>query len=114
MTAVRGLLIAGVALVVIGTVTLGRSIVAYLSAPLAASSTSGVRVFRMPDGSLGGFEPFALATEPFVIGVGLLLVVAAAFLGAALREPQGAGPQGAASSRTRASTAGSNADAQMR
>ena len=45
-----------------------------------------------------------LGTEPLVIGVGLLLVVSAVFLGAV--QP--------AMSRTRASTAGSNADAQMR
>ena len=104
MRPVRALLGAGVALTLLGGVLLGRAIGAYLSSPLAASSTSGVRVFRMPDGTLGGYEPFVLGTEPLVIGVGLLLVVSAVLL-AALQP---------AMSRTRASTAGWNADAQMR
>jgi len=102
--AVRLLLVAGLALALLGGALLGRAIAAYLSSPLAASSTSGVRVFRMPDGSLGGFEPFVLGTEPLVIGVGLLLVVSAVLLGAL--QP--------AISRTRASTDDSNADAQTR
>ena len=104
MRAVRSLLVAGLALLLLGGVLLGRAIAAYLSSPLAASSTSGVRVFRMPDGTLGGYEPFVLGTEPLVIGVGLLLVVSALFLGTL--QP--------VISRTLASTAGSNADAQMR
>ena len=107
MRAVRALVIAGLAVVAVGAILLGRGIGAYLSHPLAASSTSGVRVFRLPDGSLGGFEPLALGAEPVVIGVGLLLVVAAVAM-AALREAQ------PASSRTLASTADSNADAQTR
>ena len=104
MRAVRALLVGGLGLTLLGGVLLGRAIGAYLASSLAASSTSGVRVFRMPDGTLGGYEPFVLGTEPLVMGVGLLLVVSAVLLGTL--QP--------AMSRTRASTAGSNADAQMR
>ena len=82
MKPASGLLIAGLLLVVGGVVLLGRSVGEYLGHPLAASSTSGVRVFRLPDGSLGGFEPYTLGVEPLVIGVGLLLVVGAAVVGA--------------------------------
>jgi len=102
----RALLFSGLGVVALGATLLARSIDGYLAAPLAASSTSGVRVFRMPDGSLGGFEPFALGYEPVVIGVGLLLVVAAVLL-EALQAPL-------SSSRNRSAIAGENADAQMR
>ena len=103
MTAVRGLLLAGLGAVVFGATLLVRLIDAYLSHPLAVSSTSGVRVFRLPDGSLGGFEPLVLGAEPVVVGVGLVLVVAAVFVAAL--QPR---------SRTRASTAASNAEAHTR
>ena len=101
MRAVRGLLVGGLGVVVLGVTLLIRSIAAYLSSPLAPSSTSGVRVFRLPDGSLGGFEPFVVGYEPVVVGVGLVLVAAAVFLGAQL------------SSRSLSATAGENADAQI-
>jgi len=99
--AVRTLLLGGLGVVVLGVTLLVRSIAAYLSSPVAASSTSGVRVFRLPDGSLGGFDPFVLGYEPVVIGVGVVLVAAAMFLGAQL------------SSRSLLATAGENADAQI-
>ena len=101
----RALLIAGAAVTVLGAALLARTIAAYLGSPLAASSTSGVRVFRLPDGTLGGFEPLTLGAEPTIIGVGLLLVVVALTIGAVFQRP---------SSRNLASTAGSNADAHTR
>ena len=96
------MLAAGLVAIAVGVTALVREVTSYLDHPLAASSTSGVRVFRLPDGSLGGYEPFTLGSESILIGAGLVLVVAAVYVLAQTR------------SRTLASTAGSNADAQMR
>jgi hypothetical protein len=90
---------------ILGGVLLARTTGGYLASPLAASSTSGVRVFRLANGSLG--------VEPLVIGAGLVLVVCALTIAAV----QGSAVQGAAvrsSSATRASTAASNAEAHTR
>jgi hypothetical protein len=76
------LLIAGLLALATGAALLARSVGDYLGHPVAVSSTSGVWVFRLADGSLGGFERYTLGVEPLVIGVGLLLVVAAALVGA--------------------------------
>ncbi|MBN9239653.1 MAG: hypothetical protein BGO97_08140 [Micrococcales bacterium 70-64] len=95
----KGLLLAGVIVTGAGVGLVVRSVQGYLAHPLAVSSTSGVRVFALPDGSLGGFEPFGLGLEPVVVGVGLVLVVGALLVGAY------------SSSRSLSSTSGENAEA---
>ncbi len=102
MRPATALLLAGLGVTVLGMALLVRDVVGYVGHPAAASSTSGVRVFRLPDGTLGGFDPYAVGYEPVVIGVGLVLVVAAALIGAVQ------------SSRSLASTSGSNAEAHTR
>ena len=72
----------GVAVTAVGSWMLWRTIADYLGNPLTPLSTSGNRVFVLPDGTLGAFEPFALGYEPAVVGAGILLLVAAALVGA--------------------------------
>ena len=103
MRAVTRLFAAGLVVLLAGAALLAWSVVEFVGHPLAASSTSGVRVFRLPDGSLGGFDAYAVGLEPVVIGAGLALMVAAALIGAV--QP---------SSRSLASTSGRNAAAQTR
>lgn len=103
MSAARGLFAGGLLVLIAGVVLLVRSVVEFVGHPAAASSTSGVRVFRLPDGTLGGFDPYVVGLEPMIVGVGLVLMVAAALVGAA--QPN---------SRALASTSGSNAEAQTR
>jgi hypothetical protein len=74
----------GVLTAVAGCLALWRSTASYLDHPLAPSSTSGNRVFVLPDGSLGAYAPFAVGLEPVVIGVGIVVVVLACFVGAVL------------------------------
>jgi hypothetical protein len=81
---VLALLGLGLLTVVAGCLALWRSTASYLDHPLAPSSTSGNRVFVLPDGSLGAYAPFAAGLEPVVIGVGIVVVALACFLGAAL------------------------------
>lgn len=74
----------GVLFVVAGSLALWRSTAAYLDHPLAPSSTSGNRVYVLPDGTLGAYAPFAVGLEPMVIGCGLVVVVLACVIGALL------------------------------
>lgn len=76
---------AGVLTVVAGSLTLWRTTADYLDHPLAPSSTSGNRVYVLPDGSFGAYEPFVVGLEPVVIGVGIVICVLACFVGAASR-----------------------------
>jgi len=65
-----------------GCLALWRSTSGYLDHPLAPSSTSGNRVYVLADGSFGAYPPFVVGLEPAVIGVGLVIVVLACFVGA--------------------------------
>ena len=82
------LLGAGMLVLAAGVVLLWRAVDGYIGSPLAPSSTSGNRVFVLPDGSLGAFAPFQLGLEPLVIGVGLVMIVSACLVGALTRRPQ--------------------------
>ena len=73
----------GVAVTAVGSWMLWRAVADYLGNPLTPSSTSGNRVFVLPDGTLGAFEPFALGYEPAVVGVGVVLLIAAVVVAAA-------------------------------
>ncbi|MCU1410598.1 MAG: hypothetical protein JWR04_1305 [Rhodoglobus sp.] len=84
MRPVLALLVGGGLVVVAGCLALWRSTAAYLDHPLAPSSTSGNRVYLLPDGSLGAYPPFAVGLEPAVIGCGVVVVVLACFVGAVL------------------------------
>ena len=104
MRPLRVALIAGLAVTAYGVALLLRAIAVYLDSPLAVSSTSGASAFYLADGTLGGYFPFAPGLEPLVIGAGLALIVGPLLVGAL--QPS--------SSATRASTAGSKADAHTR
>jgi hypothetical protein len=79
---VLALLGGGVLVLAAGVALLWRAVDHYIGSPLAPSSTSGNRVFVLPDGTLGAFAPFHLGMEPVVVGVGLVIVVAACVLAA--------------------------------
>ena len=83
-----------------------KSVSAYLDSPIAISSTSGNYVFTV-DGALVSYAPFELGFEPVVFGAGLVVALAGLLFAAATWR------QGE-SSLSRASTAGSNADAHTR
>jgi hypothetical protein len=83
-----------------------RSVIRYLDSPVAVSSTSGNRVFRV-DGELAAYPPFELGLEPTLAGFSLVLFVAAVVVAAACWRSQ-------PSSRILSSTAGRNADAHTR
>ena len=74
----------GMLVIVAGCLTLWRSTAAYLDSPMAPSSTSGNRVYVLPDGSLGAYPPFAVGLEPVVIGCGIVVVVLACVVGGVL------------------------------
>ena len=98
------MLLAGLAVTGYGAALLVRSITSYLDSPLAVSSTSGASAFYLADGTLGGYFPFVPGMETVVIGAGLALTVGALLVGSLQRS----------SSASRASTAGSNAEAHTR
>ena len=77
---VLALLGLGLLTVVAGCLALWRSTASYLDHPLAPSSTSGNRVFVLPDGSLGAYAPSAVGLEPAVIGVGLATLSGVVFV----------------------------------
>jgi len=81
---VLALLAAGVLVIVAGGLALWRSTAAYLDNPMAPSSTSGNRVYVLPDGTLGAYAPFTVGLEPAVIGCGIVVVVLACVVGAVL------------------------------
>jgi divalent metal cation (Fe/Co/Zn/Cd) transporter len=99
------LLGAGALVLVVGVSLLYRATTAFVDHPRAPSSTSGYRVFRLADGSLGAYPPFQLGPEPVVALAGLVVVVAAIAIAAMTYRPRAS---------TRSSTAGSKADAQIR
>lgn len=90
--------LAGLVVLVAGVALLVRSATLYVQAPAAVSSTSGDRVFRLPDGTLGGYGEWAPGWESAAVVVGLVVMVVALAVMAA----------------SRASTADSNADAHTR
>ncbi len=102
MRPATALLVVGAVVVAVGSALLARAIGAYLASPLPVSSSSGVSPFRLPDGTFGGYLPLRFGLEPVVIGVGLVLVVAALVVGAVQ------------SSLSRESTSCSNAEAHTR
>jgi hypothetical protein len=81
------LLVAGVGTMAAGAVLLVRSALDYIEHPYMISSVSGNVVLRL-DGQLVAYAPFAEGIAPTVIGVGLVLVVGAAFIAAAARRPR--------------------------
>lgn len=81
---VLALLGASAAVVAAGCAALAARVSEYLANPLTPSSTSGNRVFRLDDGSLGAYVPFDAGLEPLVIVAGLALLVASVGLAAAL------------------------------
>lgn len=85
MRPVLALLGVGLLTILVGCLTLWRTTAYYLDHPLAPSSTSGNRVYMLPDGSFGAYEPFVVGLEPAVIGCGIVVVVLACFIGAASR-----------------------------
>ena len=80
---VLALLALGAVVTAIGSWLVWRAVSGYLDHPLAPSSTSGNRVFILPDGTLGAYPPFALGFEPVVAGVGIVLLVGGASVAAA-------------------------------
>ena len=102
--AVRVLLVGGGIVLAFGLALTAWRVIAYLEAGQAVSSTSGLVVFRV-DGELVQFAPYAATTEPVIIGLGVALLVVAVFVAALGYR---------SSSDSRASTAGSNADAHTR
>jgi hypothetical protein len=84
---VRRLLALAAATLVIGMAMVGVSVGRYLGAGQAPSSTSGLRVFRV-DGQLVAYPPYHPGVEPLVIGLGIVLLVAALLASAALHVPR--------------------------
>lgn len=78
----------------------------YLDNPSAISSTSGLVVFRTPDGYVAYF-PFDPGIAPFLALVGIAIMVGALFVAAMTWRPQ-------SSWASRASTASRKAEAQIR
>lgn len=83
------LLTIALATIAAGALLLAASIGRYLASGRAPSSTSGLRVFRMGD-ELVAFPPYQVGYEPLVIGIGLVLLLVALVLKAALFRPEGA------------------------
>lgn len=92
-----------------GTSLFAWSVIRYLDSPVAVSSTSGNRVFRV-DGELAAYPPFELGLEATVAGLALALLVVALVVAAACWR-RGVGQP---SSRILSSTAARNADAHTR
>ena len=84
MRPVLALLAAGLIAIAAGCLALWRTTADYLDHPMAPSSTSGNRVYVLPDGSLGAYAPFTVGLEPVLIGCGIVVVALACFLGAVL------------------------------
>jgi hypothetical protein len=80
---VLALLALGVGTLAAGCLSLWYSTSSYLDHPLTPSSSSGNRVYVLPDGTLGAYAPFTTGLGPLVVGVGLALVVVAVVIGAA-------------------------------
>lgn len=66
---------------------LAVSVAQYLGAGQAPSSTSGLRVFRV-DGQLVAYPPYHPGVEPLIIGVGIVLLLAAMLASAATHVPR--------------------------
>jgi hypothetical protein len=121
---VRVLLASGAIVLAVGIALAVARVVAYLESGQAVSSTSGLVVFRV-DGELVQYAPYAAGVEPTLIGFGVAVLVVGVFV-AALMNRSVDGSRYAtrfvrrystgreSSSASRASTAGSNADAQTR
>ena len=91
MTPVRALFALGGAIVIAGFVACGTTIYTYLSEPFALSSTSGLMVFyesplvdSEAPGQLVQYAPFAFGAGPGVLVAGLVVLLAAIALSAAL------------------------------
>lgn len=69
--------------------------VAYANTPYPVSSTSG-NIVLLRNGELAAYPPFQFGLEPTFMGVGLLVLVASALLGAVVwrpRQPYAVGSQ---------------------
>ena len=85
--AVKWMLAAAAATIILGTAALMNAIAEYLAAPRSISSTAGLPVFRT-DAGLVSYDPFAAPVELAVIGAGVLLLVATVFVAAAVWRPR--------------------------
>ena len=102
--AMRVLLVGGGIVLAFGLALTAWRAIAYLESARAVSSTSGLVVFRV-DGELVQYAPYVAGTEPVIVGLGVALLVIGVIVAALAY---------GSSSASRASTAGSNADAHTR
>jgi hypothetical protein len=79
---VFALLALGLVTLAAGCLSLWHSTSSYLDHPLTPSSSSGNRVYVLPDGTLGAYAPFTIGLEPLVIAVGIALVAISAVIAA--------------------------------
>ena len=84
---VRWLLLIATGVIALGSYLLAARIATYLDNPRAISSTAGLVVFRVHEG-YASYVPFAASVEPTLIGIGVVLLVGAVFVAAAVWRPR--------------------------
>jgi len=84
---VRLLFLIATGLIALGGYLLAARIVTYLDSPRAISSTAGLVVFRLHEGYVS-YVPFETSVEPTLIGIGVVLLVGAVFVAAAVWRPR--------------------------
>jgi hypothetical protein len=100
----RVLLASGAIMLALGIALAVARVVTYLESGQAVSSTSGLVVFRV-GGELVQYAPYVAGVDPTVMGLGVAVIAVGVFAAALGYR---------SSSSSRASTAGSNAEAQTR
>lgn len=77
---------AGAAVAAWGGASLWMHVLAYLEQALPLDSSAGLPVFRVGAGFFS-YREFEVGIEPWLVGIGLGMLVAAAFLAAVIRRP---------------------------